>query len=84
MTLCIPQGKTWRLLPGSDDSKLDGVEGRRWGGRGEVGGGRTVGKKGGEIAEMQALDWEDGGLSCCFTERYRPQHLQEKQVIIFA
>ncbi|KAI9521395.1 hypothetical protein NQZ68_007711 [Dissostichus eleginoides] len=40
-----------------------GGEGRRGGGREEEGGGRTVGKKGGEIAEMQALDWEDGGLA---------------------
>lgn len=29
MTLRLPQGKTWRLLPGSDDSKLDRVERRK-------------------------------------------------------
>ena len=64
MTLRLPQGKTWRLLPVSDDSKLNGEERR---GGGEDVGGEKQRKKRRESAEMQDWDWKDGGMSCALS-----------------
>lgn len=66
-----PQGKTWRLLPGSDDSKLDGVVRRR----GQEGRGGENRERREEKCRLGPCGWRDvpahsltGSYSfyCCF------------------
>lgn len=77
MTLRFPQGKTWRLLPGSDDSKLDGVERRR----GVLGRAENSEKR--EEKSLKCMLGTDGGMSCCCAERYSQDPSKKKQVASF-